>query len=137
MQENPKMILDVILLSVVVERITEIITTSKIADIVYKSKLKSMLYNQDRPVDLTLKVRFLKMVELITDCGYCASVWVAFGISVLHPSYFNNPFFDAMLLHGGSNLYHVIYELLRRGRINTHDIRCAVSIEDNNGQNEE
>jgi hypothetical protein len=27
--------------------------------------------------------------------------------------------------------------LLRRGRINTHDIRCAVSIEDNNGQNEE
>lgn len=131
------MILDIILLSVIVERITEIVTTSKIADLIYKNRLKYAIYGQNKPLESTFRSNVLKFIEMVTDCGYCTSVWVAFGISLLYPSYFDNPFFDAMVLHGGSNLYHVIYELVRRGRINTHDIRCTLVMEDNSGKDEE
>ena len=72
----------------------------------------------------------LLFVDKLTSCGYCCSVWVAGVISAIEPAYFNNVFLDAMLLHGLSNLYHVLYELTRRGRINSYDIKCTMAHED-------
>ena len=127
MQEDTKM--NILLLAIVVERITEIITSSEISDIIFKNRLKRHLFNASRPSGGIMR-SVLLFVDKLTSCGYCCSVWVAGVISAIEPAYFNNVFLDAMLLHGLSNLYHVLYELTRRGRINSYDIKCTMAHED-------
>jgi hypothetical protein len=120
--------MNILLLAIIVERITEIITSSEISDIIFKNRLKRHLFSGDKPSGSAFR-SVLLFIDKITSCGYCCSVWVAGVISTVESAYFDNVFLDAMLLHGLSNLYHVLYELTRRGRINSYDIKCTMANE--------
>ena len=109
-----------LLAAIAVERITEIITSSDIASMVFKDRLKNLLYSIQTE---TWFRSFLVFADKLTSCGYCCSVWVSFGVSLFEEArFFDNLLLNVMLLHGFSNLYHVLYELIRRGRVYSYDI---------------
>jgi hypothetical protein len=118
--------MNVLLLAIIVERSTELITSSEISNMIFKNRLKSYLFDPSAPPYDSLLRRFLLFFDKVTSCGYCCSVWVAFVVTIFSPVYFDVLIFDVVLLHGLSNLYHVLYELLRRGRINTYDVDLKV-----------
>jgi hypothetical protein len=106
--------------AIVVERITEIITSSDIAAMVFKDRLRVLLYGIQKE---TWFRSFLVFIDKLTSCGYCCSVWVSAGVSIIPEArFFDNYIMNTMLLHGLSNLYHVLYELVKRGRVHSYDI---------------
>lgn len=62
----------------------------------------------------------------VTSCGYCMSVWVALFYTFMYQApvvtnVYGNYLVNTVLLHGLSNLYHVLYMRLYRGQVNyTH-----------------
>ena len=118
--------MNILLLAIIVERSTELITSSEISNLIFKNRLKSYLFNPSKPPYDSVFRRFLLFLDKVTSCGYCCSVWVAFVVALFSTVHFDVLIFDVVLLHGLSNLYHVLYELLRRGRINTYDVDLKV-----------
>lgn len=109
-----------LLAAIVVERLTEIITSSDIAAMVYKDRLRLYLYSIQKETWLR---SILVFIDKLTSCGYCCSVWVSAGVSfIAEARFFDNFIMNTMLLHGLSNLYHVLYELVKRGRVHSYDI---------------
>lgn len=105
--------------SLVVERLTEIITSSVLSDILIKSWLGPLMYRENpRPIHF-----IISFLNKITSCGYCCSVWISAFIAFFHEArYFETYFLNVFALHGFSNIIHVFYEIARRGRVRTYDI---------------
>lgn len=105
---------------IAVERATELVVESKIFEPL-RLYFKKLAYNEDIPPRDDLKQKILVQIDYLLNCGYCVSVWVSALMAATMSTRF--PFIvNLLFLHGGSNLYHVLYELLRRGRVRSYDI---------------
>ncbi len=128
-------ILIIISSAVIVESLTEIITSSDIAFKIYKIRLRNyIMQNPDNRLTY-----FLSFVDQLTSCGYCCSVWVSVFVAAMMPGvrYMYNAdsaygfILDVFLYHRLSNLYHAAYELLRRGRVTMLEHNITVDIKEN------
>jgi len=115
-----EIILHYVLLVIAVERVTEIITTSEIFTPI-RSCIRNVAYKDDEPPTSFIRKLFVYLDKLI-NCGYCTSVWVAFIFASVFLSKDWMLVVNGFALHGLANLYHVCYEWMKRGRVNTHDI---------------
>jgi hypothetical protein len=108
-------VINVILYGIIVERITEIIVDSKIFE-----PVRNYLQTNS-------KNRVINFVSEMVKCGYCTSVWVAFFVSLfLDLGIFPNPlaawFFDAVLIHGVANFWHVLYMNTWKTKVKYHNV---------------
>jgi len=115
-----EIILHYVLLVIAVERVTEIITTSEIFAPI-RMCIKNVAYKDDEPPVTFIRKLFTYFDKLI-NCGYCTSVWVAFIFAIAFLPRDWTLVINGFALHGLANLYHASYELVRRGRVNTHDV---------------
>jgi hypothetical protein len=112
-----------LLSAVAVEAISEIITSSDIT-FGFRAWIKRLAY----PEDPTKSSKFRKIIawfDKLISCGYCTSVWIAAGISFAVPKPVDGVLgwvICIFVLHRISNLLHVIYELIKKGRVKTYDI---------------
>lgn len=123
-----------LLLVVVVEAITEIITSSTLVAPL-QAKWRTWTYPIDRPPSGRLQ-GVMAFIDQLWNCGYCTSVWVSAIIAPFAPSLFNNTIINwavmVFILHRLSNWLHVVYELVRRGRVKSYEIQLRIT-EDENG----
>ena len=120
-------------LSLAVEAITEIITTSDIMAPMRES-IRKLAYTIPPEENGTTKL--FSWVDRLISCGYCTSVWVSAFTSIWDPVELTGyRFVDALLMifliHRVANWLHVIYELIRKGRVSSVDL--ALKIEDQDG----
>jgi len=119
-------IIELMLLVIVTEATTEIIVDSKIfSEIRFRIRKKAFPEQpgSSNPI-------FVFVAELIS-CGYCTSVWVAMWWSLFAPSFFKFGFIInwvimGMVIHRLSNWLHVVYSLVKKGRIKTYDIELKL-----------
>lgn len=131
-------IIVIILLSIVVEAVTEILTSSEITDPI-RLKWKLWAYPDDKPPPDTTFQAFKIWVDKLISCGYCTSVWVAGFFAVFIPQLYEFQYYSGLLnwigltflSHRISNWIHVVYELIRKGRVKTVDL--VVKMEDSDG----
>ena len=129
------------ILVIVTERATEIIVDSKLFEPI-REGIKNRVYT-DPPKPDSILQRAKIMLDYLVNCGYCVSVWVGGLVSALMIGYslpefiarfflfdFLNWLIYAVFLHGMANLYHILYELMKRGRVHTYDIVLKVSQEE-------
>jgi len=115
------------LIPIVVEAITEILVDSKLLDKV-RSEINNAAFPEEGPPnDDTWKQRGLAFLSSLFTCGYCMSVWVAAFVSLLvqvpiTSSWIINYVLSAFLMHRLSNAYHVVYTIVKRGRVFSMDI---------------
>lgn len=111
-----------LIIAIIVEGVVELITSSEISDVLFKDKLKIYVYQHIN--DKNVLIKFLKFLNKITSCGYCCSVWVSM-IAALLPegSYLYYYPANVFALHRLSNYVHSAFELMRRGRVQFHDVR--------------
>lgn len=116
-----------LLVVVVAEGLVELITSSQIADILFKNRLRTRLHYlrlecaKNNTSSLTKDI--LSFCDKVTSCGYCCSVWVSFFLALDREWWlFNYYLLNVFVLHRLSNYIHVCIELVRRGRVHTHDI---------------
>lgn len=142
--DYPMIILVIVCTMVAAERLSELISSSIIFEtLLFKQQLKNYLFNPDGPPPKgTAFRRILVLLDKLLSCGYCISVWVGLMFSTyylyagtLEPlvKYIGGSEFFAWLLiglaiHGVSNGYHVLYEVMRRGRVRTHDYKVDLNI---------
>jgi len=123
-------ILTILLLIIAVEATTEIITSSKLVSPL-QTKWREWTYPIDRPPPTGIVQAVRVFIDNLWNCGYCASVWVAAFYSAFAPiiiqEYFINWLVFVFVLHRLSNWMHVIYELMKRGRVNSLDILLRVT----------
>lgn len=118
-----ELIIIYLLSAVAVEAISEIITSSDIT-FGFRAWIKRLAY----PEDPTKSSKFRKIIawfDKLISCGYCTSVWIAAGISLAVPKPVDGALgwvICIFVLHRISNLLHVIYELIKKGRVKTYDI---------------
>lgn len=116
-------IVQLIILAIVVEAVTEIIVDSELFSPL-KQGFKSYIYPVDHPPKNDIRQSLLVFVDKLISCGYCTSVWIAAFFSFFAPVLMEswaNWLITTFLLHRMSNSIHVIYELLKKGRVVTHD----------------
>ena len=125
-----------LILIVATERATELIVSSKIFE-PFRLAIKKWTYNPDIPPSNTVLQEFKVMLDYLVNCGYCVSVWVGALFGLFATQHFDNVFISwltsALFLHGMANLYHVVYELIKRGRVKTYDIILRASIDNQQG----
>jgi len=111
------------------EAISEIITSSKLTDPLRK-RWKSWTYQADGPPPETCLQAFKVWFDTLISCGYCTSVWVAGSFALFMPEVIIgdviNWFAWTFAIHRASNWLHVTYELVRKGRIASHDVTLSV-----------
>lgn len=121
-----------LMLIIATERAVELVIESKIFEPL-RILIKRWAYPDIPPAD-NIRQHFRVMVDYLINCGYCLSVWIGAIFATFAPpvfeSYVVNWIVSTLVLHGGSNIYHVIYELLRRGRVKTYDVNLNVQISD-------
>lgn len=124
--------INLILVAFVVERTVEILVDSKLF-----APLRSYIAKKAIP-DLAVESQqsyFWWFCHSLSSCGYCMSVWVAgfyavfFRIGIVEFSLMNW-MINALLLHGLSNIIHVIYMIIYKGRVKYHHITYTKSTED-------
>ena len=123
MPENTIVIIDLIkllLISLAVERITEILVASK---------LFAPVRDKLRDINLlsTPSYNVWWFLDGIFHCGYCMSVWVSIPFAfynefAISSNIIINFISSVFVIHGLSNSIHVLYEFIRRGRVKYHDI---------------
>ncbi len=141
-----ELIINYIIFALVTEAITEILVDAKITD-----GFRALIFNKAYPVSQIPKpgpAGWVWFNNLIT-CGYCTSVWVAMPWALVVPWLYHPPInlatgysysdelkgcivnwmLNVMILHRLSNWLHVLFMLLKKGRIKTYD----VAITDNSG----
>jgi len=127
-------LLSIILLSLAVEAVTEIITSSEIAKPVHAMIYRLAFTNP--PVD-TMATRIWSWAYKLITCGYCTSVWVSLLVCLLLSHTIMHEYINIVILvfviHRLSNWIHVIYELVRKGRVNTLDIALSVEEKSDGG----
>jgi len=110
-----------LLIIIAVERVTEIITTSEVFAPI-RNCVKKCAYRYSDPSEISNYRKFLIWVDKLISCGYCTSVWVALVFVLVFMDKDITLIINVFAVHGLSNLYHSIFELVRRGRVNTHDL---------------
>lgn len=129
-----EIIIILILLSIATEAITEILTSSALTDPV-RMWWKRYTYRTDTPPKNSFLQKIKVFIDKLISCGYCTSVWIS-GLSCVfgQPSILNNEFWNWVLctfvVHRTANWLHVIYELVRKGRVKTHDLLVKVTIDE-------
>ena len=131
------MIYDILLLLLLViacEAVTEIITASEITNPI-RSWWKKYTYKLDIPPDDTFIQKVKIFLDKLISCGYCTSVWVAMPLAFFSPFTLSVIWWMIMVfvIHRLSNWLHVVYELVRKGRVNTHDLLVKLTVEQENG----
>ena len=121
------MLLNIFIITIAVEAITEIITTASIFEPL-RSYIKLNAYTD--PPSITVKTRIFSWLDKLITCGYCVSVWVSFSIaSNMNIVITSNKYLDIciaiFLVHRLSNWLHVIYELVRKGRIKSIELNMT------------
>lgn len=115
-------ILHLVMLIIATERATELVVSSKFFEPL-RVAVKRLAYPIDNPPPDNAIQQFKIALDYFVNCGYCVSVWVSAFIAYLAMEHHEfNWLLLMFFLHGASNLYHVLYELLRRGRVKTYDI---------------
>lgn len=117
---------------VATEAVSEIIVESKFffpfRTIIAKLAFPEVPHEHDNS-DTTLRLKSYAQkislfVHALVSCGYCVSVWVAcFWTLYLGLPYW---FIMAFIIHRLSNWLHVLYELCRRGRVKTVDLKMVM-----------
>lgn len=113
-----------VILVVSVEAITEILVSSVLLDIIGLRPWISKIVLPDDGDFSNVRWYHHALHKLLT-CGYCASVWVAFCAAWAMPGdYFgllpwNNIIIKTFVIHRFANWLHMVYELIRRGRVHT------------------
>ena len=118
-----------VLSAIAVEAISEIITSSDLT-FGFRSWLNKLAF-PDVPRDILGRGAVAWFYKLIS-CGYCTSVWVAAGISIALPKPVEGILgwvLCVFVVHRVSNLVHVVYELIKKGRVKTFDIMYQKSEE--------
>lgn len=129
------LILIIVSAAIIVESLTEIITSSDVAFKLYKFRLRNFI--MENPENRLIHI--LSFIDQLTSCGYCCSVWVSMLVAAIMPAikhvcnadsifYF---ILDVFLYHRLSNLYHAIYELIRRGRVTMLEHNMTIDIKEN------
>ncbi len=101
----------------VVERTVEILVDSKLF-----APIRNYIATKAIPDEGSKPPIFWKFIYDLTSCGYCLSVWVAafyalfFTINIAENKYANF-LINLMLLHGLSNIIHVVYMIVYRGQV--------------------
>lgn len=119
--------LQIFILAVVVEAIVEILVDSELFAPAHKW-LKRLAY-PEVPSNSTAH-SFVLFIDSLVSCGYCLSVWVSGMVSVITNDLVlisNNTIINwiilTFLLHRLSNLFHVLYSLIKNGRIAAIDVK--------------
>ncbi len=121
-----------IIIIIAIEAITEIIVDSDFPLIKW---LKRKIADKAFETPKTNKI--MVAAHDLLNCGYCTSVWVAGFLSIWSPlyNYFNYYIIcwliSTFAFHRISNLVHILYELIKRGRIKMYEIHLIQ--EDTNG----
>ncbi len=123
------------LAAIAAERATELVHSSKIFAPL-RDKIALLAYPPDAaPVSLQpygynwLMRKITMFLNAMLACGYCLSVWVAAFFALFLSSNLSNWVFNLLLIHGGSNAYHVLYERARKGRVRTYDLTITIGDE--------
>lgn len=111
--------------TIAAERITEVISSGEIF-----SPFRAWLANKAYSDGIKINKEYVFLHKMIT-CGYCLSHWTSLlFVFVLPGDYFSILMLAKWFaLVGLSNLYHSIYELIRRGRVFTADIKLINTTE--------
>lgn len=135
-------ILCLLVLAIVVEAITEIITSAKITDpfraFLFKKAYPSV--PEDWPTDKSPPIGRVWWLWLngLFSCGYCLSVWVAFPFCFCAPLWFSpilvNWVVMVFLIHRLSNWCHILFSLVKKGRVKTIDLEVLIK-DGQNGSN--
>ncbi len=124
--------LDIFILVIVVEAITEILVDSELFRPI-REYIKSFAY-PDIPNN-DIKHKLFLFIDALVSCGYCLSVWVSFIIS-LFSIYYIDMFKNSVLsnfilltfvLHRLSNWFHVFFMIIKNGRISAVDIKLDMT----------
>lgn len=122
------LIVNIILLALAVEAITEIITSSEIM-----SPLRLLIREKafPYPPEDDIQTRFYAWLDKLISCGYCTSVWISALISVWYDYVMvNSRWMSTIILifaiHRLANWIHVLYELIRKGRVGSLEVDLRV-----------
>lgn len=125
----------VILLIIVAEAVTEIITSSSLVEPL-QTQWRIWTYPTDRPGEGVIH-QIMVFVDRLWNCGYCASVWISALAAIASPRVFDNIIVNwvamTFVIHRGANWLHVLYELVRRGRVRTHEISLNITEAEEDG----
>ena len=122
----------IILLALAVEAVTEILTSSELTE-PFRQAWKQYTYPDGPPsTDFWqhVKVWFDKLIT----CGYCTSIWVAALFAIWAPILFESVVINwlcfVFVLHRLSNWIHIVFELIKKGRVKTYDLVIKKQDED-------
>jgi len=107
------------IITLAVERTTEIIHTSKLFHPLRNYFATLALDDIDRPIVKPIA----NFVFSIVSCGWCLSVWVSLFFCIFLPSGSGFVFVRWFGLVGTSNLWHAIFRIIHLGRVFTVDIK--------------
>lgn len=125
-------ILVFVLLVIWTEAATEILVAAKITD-----SFRAYIFRRAFPEaaegvsDPPIGPTFWRFVNEVFACGYCMSVWVAIGSALFAPrwllpnswyGFFFNWLLMVFVLHRTCNYLHVVFSLVKKGRVKTYDI---------------
>ena len=127
-------LVSIFLLSIAVEAATEILTSSELTNPLRK-KWKKWTYPLDAPPEDTYIQHFKVWFDKLISCGYCTSVWVAGFFGIFTPKldlghWIINWLIITFVLHRLATWIHVIYELVKKGRVKTYDFEVQLKIQD-------
>lgn len=135
-------IVQMLLVGLIVERLTEIIVDSKIAE-PFRKAISKWASVDPRTIDpekpLPKSVLFKEYLSYFVKCGYCMSVWVAaaFSLAFAVPIYQSDNFYwmlivnfvcSTLLYHGLANWIHVLFKRTQVGKVDVKDLK--VTLED-------
>lgn len=120
----------IFIISVVVEAVTEILVASELTD-PFRKKWKEWAYPLEGPPPDTYLQKFKVWFDKLISCGYCTSVWVAAFFGIWSPKFdFGHRLINwlvvVFLLHRMATWFHVAYELVKKGRVRTHDLEVKL-----------
>jgi len=120
------------ILVVATEAVTEIIVASEFPLFLWIRTRLSFIAVPDTPRNNFRHHAVVAIYKLLT-CGYCFSVWTAGFFALFAPKVFDHAFLNWMcatfLLHRLANWLHVFYELVRKGRVKSHDHEISLKVQ--------
>ena len=119
------------------EAATEILVAAKITDglraFIFRLAFPAIPDNYPSHKDPPRSYAVARFVNDLLKCGYCTSVWVAMFFASFAPTVFDNVLVNWLVnfiaIHRLSNWFHVVYSLVSKGRIKTHDLDVTVRVE--------
>lgn len=137
-----------IFLVIATEAMTEIIVAAKITD-GFRFKIAKLAHplppEGEPPSEPTSSRRFWIFLHDLFNCGYCTSVWVAMIWALFSPWFLHfgvecwitrqicwvvNWAIAVLVLHRLSNWIHILFSLIKKGRVRTYDIELKLEVKD-------